>query len=174
MQQSSQMLHDDVIRGRRTTKEFGAEPVDPAVLRELLDAARWAPNHRMTQPWRFRVVGPHALERLMTAAGAGAEKLLRAPTLVVASYVPSPLPLHADEDMQAASCAVYAVLLAAHARGIASYWRTPGVLRTLEGRAAVGMPPGETVLGLLHFGTAPERPDAPARAPVEAYTTWLD
>ena len=58
---------------------------------------------------------------------------MRAPTLVVASFVPSALPLHAHEDEQAAACAVYAVLLAARAEGLASYWRTPGVLRSRRG-----------------------------------------
>ena len=53
---------------------------------ELLELARWAPNHHLTAPWRFRVVGPAALERLKEAAGPeGAAKLDRAPTLVVVS-----------------------------------------------------------------------------------------
>ena len=86
----------EAIRTRRTVKAFRPDPVPREQLERILGAARWAPNHRLTQPWRFRHVGPVALGRLMSASGD--EKLLRAPTLVVASYAPSPLPPHAVED----------------------------------------------------------------------------
>lgn len=165
----------DAIRQRRTVKQFTDEPVPRDQLERILDAARWAPCHRMTEPWRFRVLGPTALGELKVVAGEGAAKLERAPTLVAASYVPSPLPLHAAEDEQAAAAAVYATLLAAHAEGLASYWRTPGILRNDEGRAACGIPSGERVLGLLHFGfPASELPEPPARLPLERVVEWLD
>lgn len=165
----------EAIHARRTVKEFAPEPVPRDQLERILGAARWAPCHRMTEPWRFRVVGPVTLGRLASAAGEGATKLLRAPTLVVASYVPSPLPLHAAEDEQATSCAIYAVLLAATHEGLASYWRTPGLFRAEEGRIAAGVPEGERILGLLHFGMpVTATPDPPARKDVGDYVVWLD
>ncbi len=165
----------DAIRTRRTVKSYRPEPVPRDVLERILEVARWAPNHRQTEPWRFRVLGAEAQSRLKVAAGGGAEKLERAPTLVVASFVPSVLPLHAHEDEQAAACAVYAVLLAARGEGLASYWRTPGVLRSEEGRAAVGIPEGEQILGLLHFGEPEgELPEPPERGPLEHFVTFLD
>src|SRR2546429_9357258 len=60
---------EEAIRTRRTHKVFGTEPLDRDTLLELLELARWAPNHHLTNPWRFRVVGPRALERLKQAAG---------------------------------------------------------------------------------------------------------
>ena len=54
---------DAAIRSRRTHKAYGAEPVDRATLEELFELARWAPNHHLTNPWRFRVLGPGALAR---------------------------------------------------------------------------------------------------------------
>src|SRR4029078_7811581 len=79
---------EDAIRTRRTHKAFKPQPVDRTVLDELFELARWAPNHNLTNPWRFRVVGPQALERLKEAAGPeSAGKLDRAPTLVVCSCV---------------------------------------------------------------------------------------
>ena len=66
---------------------------------------------------------------------AAAAKLDRAPTLVVCSVVRSDDPVEREEDRDAAAVAAYIVLLGAHARGLAGYWRTPGVLRD-EGRAA--------------------------------------
>ncbi|MCW2949482.1 MAG: hypothetical protein JWN41_495 [Thermoleophilia bacterium] len=165
----------EAIQQRRTVKDYRPDPVPSAQLDRILGAARWAPCHRMTEPWRFRVVGPVTLGRLASASGEGAAKLMRAPTLVVASFVPSPLPPHATEDEHAAVCAMYAVLLAAESEGLATYWRTPGILRSDEGRAALQLPPNERTLGLLHFGWARgAAPEAPARAGTDAYVTWLD
>src|ERR687892_2466445 len=135
---------DEAIRGRRTHKAYKPEAVPREVLDELFELARWAPNHNLTIPWRFRVIGPEALERLKEAAGPeAAAKLDRAPTLVVCSCVLSGDPIQDEEDLHATAIAAYIVLLAAHARGLVGYWRTPEVLRGEAGRAAVGLEPAE-------------------------------
>jgi nitroreductase len=165
---------DELIRSRRTHKSFGPEPVSADTLDELLELARWAPNHHRTNPWRFRVLGPETLGRLKDAAGPSeAPKLDRAPTLVLASAVLSGDLEQDEEDLCAAASAIYAVLLAAHARGLAGYWRTPHVLRTKAGREAVGLPDGERFLGLIHLGSSRSRPPAPERAPLETYRFFL-
>src|SRR6266540_2968837 len=133
----------DLIRSRRTHKSFGPDPVAPAVLDELLELARWAP------------------------------KLDRARTLVVASAVLTGDLQQDEEDACATACAIYVVLLAAHARGLAGYWRTPRVLRTKEGREAVGLRDGERFLGLIHLGTPRGDPPAPERAPLDSYRVLL-
>src|ERR687887_425835 len=135
---------EEEIRNRRTHKAYAPEPVERPLLDELLELARWAPNHHLTNPWRFRVLGPRALRRLKRAAGPeAAAKLDRAPTLVVCSCHLSGDPVRDEEDLHATACAAYIVLLAAHARGLAAYWRTPEVLRTEAGRDAVGLGAGE-------------------------------
>jgi nitroreductase len=166
---------EEAIRSRRTHKAYGAEPVDRAMLDELLDLARWAPNHHLTNPWRFRVLGPGALDRLKEAAGPeAAGKLDRAPTLVAVSVVQTGDPVADEEDLCAAACAAYIVLLAAHGRGLAGYWRTPAVLRTSEGRAALGIGDDEHVIGLLHLGPARQEQRPPERAPAADVIEYLD
>src|SRR5262249_55397513 len=159
---------EEAIRTRRTHKAYRPEPVDRGVLEELLDLGRWAPNHNLTNPWRFRVVGPRALERLKEAAGPeSAKKLERAPTLVGCSWVLTGDPVQDEEDLHAAAVAAYIVLLAAHGRGLATYWRTPEILRTPEGQAAVGIPSDERFIGLLHLGTPVQEQKAPERLPAD-------
>ena len=165
---------ETAIRTRRTHKAFHREPVEPEILDELFDLARWAPNHNLTNPWRFRVVGPEALAALKEAAGPeSAAKLDRAPTLVVVSAVCNEDPVQDEEDVLAAGCAAYIVLLGAHARGLAGYWRSPAVLRTPEGRAACGVPEDERVLGLVHLGRARQEKEPPPRAPTADFVTYL-
>jgi nitroreductase len=165
----------ELAAARRTHKTFGSEPVSRDVLLELLDHARLAPNHHLTQPWRFRVLGPESLARLQECAGASeAAKLERAPTLVVATAALSGDLVQDEEDVCATAAAIVLVLLAATERGLASYWRTPGVLRTRRGREVLGIPPGERVLGLLHFGPVDRVPTARERSDVERYVEFLD
>ncbi len=166
---------DEAIRTRRTHKAFAPDPVDRATLEELLDLARWAPNHHLTNPWRFRVLGPDALARLKEAAGPdSAGKLDRGPTLVLVSAVTDEDPVTAEEDLLSAGCAAYAILLAAHARGLAGYWRTPAVLREPAGRAALGIGEGERIVGLVHLGRPRQEQRTPERAPVAEVVTWLE
>ena len=165
---------EDAIRSRRTHKAFAPEPVPRELLDELLDLARWAPNHHLTNPWRFRVVGPQALAALKRAAGPeAASKLDRAPTLIVATQVCSEDPVQDEEDLCATACATYAVLLAAHGKGLAGYWRTPGVLRTPEGMAALGIPQEERFVALIHLGRPRQDKEPPERAPQSAVVTYL-
>jgi nitroreductase len=167
---------ETAIRTRRTHKAYGAEPVPRETLEELFELARWAPNHNLTNPWRFRVVGPGSLARLKRAAGAeAAGKLDRAPTLVVVSSSQSgDDAVQDEEDRYATATAAYIVLLAAHARGLAGYWRTPAVLRTPEGRTALGIGEDEHVLGLLYLGPPRQDRGAPERAPTGEVVTYLD
>ena len=166
---------EHAIRTRRTHKAYSPEPLDRETLDELFELARWAPNHKLTNPWRFRVLGPGALERLKQATGdpMAAAKLNRAPTLVAVSATQTGDPVMDEEDVLAAATAAYVVLLVAHGRGLAGYWRTPGVLRAAAGRTALRIPDDEHVLGLLHLGHARQEPRVPERTPVEAVVTYL-
>ena len=165
---------EEAIRTRRTHKAYGADPVPREMLEELFELARWAPNHNLTNPWRFRVLGPESLGRLKEAADPdAAAKLDRAPTLVAASQVRSDDPVQDEEDLCAAATASYIVLLGAHARGLAGYWRTPPVLRTPEGRAALGVGEEERVIGLLHLGPPRQEREAPERLPPADFATFL-
>ena len=161
---------ETAIRTRRTHKAYGAEPVPREVVEELLDLARWAPNHHLTEPWRFRVLGPESFEALVGAGGPNERaKLGRAPTLVVASATQTGDAHQNHEDVLATACAVYIVLLAAAARGLASYWRTPKLLASPEGRAAVGLPDDEVFVALIHLGhPTVTSPAAKERKPVSA------
>jgi nitroreductase len=169
---------DDLIRSRRTHKAFGPDPVPPDTLRELFDLARWAPNHHVTDPWRFRVLGPRARAALKAAAdehkpGSGG-KLDRAPTLIVASVRQTGDAEQDHEDLLATAVAAYIVLLGAHARGLAGYWRTVPAVATPAGRAAVELPDDELPIGLLHLGEPRQEQRVPERAPVEEFAIFLD
>jgi nitroreductase len=156
------------IRSRRTHKRYGSEPVGEGIVRELLDLARSAPNHHLTEPWRFRVLGPETRRRLDECCGEKeATKLRRAPTLVLATAALSGDPQTDREDLHAVACAVYAVLLGATERGLASYWRTPEALETDGARAILGLAANEAIVALIHLGPKVSEPPEKQRTPVD-------
>src|SRR5437764_11050149 len=108
---------EKAIRSRRTHKAFGPKPVPPAVLGELFELASWAPNHHLTNPWRFRVLGERTRMAVMELAESekpgAASKLARAPTLVAVTALQSGDPAQDREDTFATAVAAYIVLLGA-------------------------------------------------------------
>ncbi len=169
---------EKAIRTRRTHKAFTALALDAEVLDGLFDLARWAPNHHLTNPWRFRVLGLHTRERLMVLAESeqpgSAVKLQRAPTLVAVTASLTGDGVQDREDLLATAVAAYLVLLGAHARGLAGYWRTVAILEDPRGREILGLEPQETPVGVLYLGQAVQEQRVPERAPVEHIASYLD
>jgi nitroreductase len=158
----------DAIRSRRTHKQYGAQPVGESTIRELVELARHAPNHHLTQPWRFRVLGPATRALVEERCGEKeAAKLRRAPTLVLATAKLSGDALTDVEDLHATACAVYAVLLGATERGLASYWRTPVAFAEPAVREALQLAGDEQVVALIHLGPRVTEPPVKDRAAVE-------
>ena len=142
---------DTAIRERRTIGVFSDRPVAPQVIEELIEAARWAPNHKHTEPWRFHVVSGKARQELCDAIlQAGGEfkkdprgKLMRSPLFIAVTQEAVPDDQVRDqEDYAAVCCAVQNMMLAATARGLASKWSTgalaenPAAKRWLGNRRA--------------------------------------
>jgi nitroreductase len=172
------MKLEKAIRTRRTHKAFGPEALDRETLEQLFELARWAPNHHLSNPWRFRVLGEHtrtALLELAEAAQPGsAVKLRRAPTLVAVSAQLTGDAAQDREDLLASAVAAYIVLLGAHARGLAGYWRTVALLDEHPVRELLGLDAREAALGLLYLGTPVQEQRVPERAGVSEIARFLD
>ena len=169
---------EKAIRTRRTHKAFGTRPVDRELLHELFELASWAPNHHLTNPWRFRVLGERtrtALTDLAESEQPGAAvKLRRAPTLVAVTAHLGGEQAQDREDLLATGVAAYIVLLGAHARGLAAYWRTVPLLDDPRARELLGVPPEEEPVGLLYLGEPVQEQRVPERAPPAEFVFELD
>jgi nitroreductase len=167
---------EKAIRTRRTHKAFGVRELSREQLEPLFELARWAPNHHLTNPWRFRVLGPRTRERLMELAEerepGSAVKLRRSPTLVAVSAAQTGDAGQDREDLLATAVAAYIVLLGAHARGLAGYWRTVPLLDDPAGRAIIGIPTDETPVGLLYLGDPVQEQRTAERNPPESFVTY--
>ena len=166
---------EHAIRSRRTHKAFAPDPVPPQLLDELLELARWAPNHHLTNPWRFRVLGPGSLAALKEAAGPeAAGKLDRAPTLVAATAVRSEDP-DAGRGGPLRDCV-------RHLRGAARRPRSracrllahAGSAAHRAGPSRPGDRADERFVALIHLGWPRQEKEPPERAPQSAVVSYLD
>lgn len=178
---------DELVRRRRTSLLVDSErPVPAEVIERLIDAATWAPNHKRTWPWRFTVLTGEARARFGAELGDAAEaaglpegkvaktrtKYLRSPVVLVVWVArrADDDPVRARENRDATAAAVQNLLLAATARGLASYWGSiPDVLVPAARRVA-GVTSGEPV-AVIYLGWPTSEPPAPPRPAPEV--TWL-
>lgn len=181
---------DDAIRGRRSIGRVTDAPVPREVVERLLEAATWAPNYKLTQPWRFTVFTGEARRGLgeahadAVAAGGGnaapearaAQVALtfRAPVIIACVCQPSADdPVTIREDRDAVSAAIQNLLLAAHAEGLGAIWRSGLFCDEPQVREHLGMSPADMAVGFVYLGWPDEAPEPADRLPVQRVTRWL-
>ncbi len=167
-----------------------AEPApDRAQLETLLRAAARAPDHGRLAPWRFVVLQGEARHRLGDAMAevtrqktpdVGAEvldgerrKALRAPVIVAVAAAARPHPKIPEvEQLAAVAAGIENMILAAHALGFGTMWKTGGAAYSPIVKRALGLDESDQILGFVYLGTAVTR--APVRAAeIDAVTRWL-
>lgn len=191
--QSPTMSVLDVIRTRRSISQFKPEPVPAQVIDKLLETVVWTPNHHLTEPWTFYVLGPESRRRFAEIrrdarrdalpdphapeAQAALQKLydntLAAPVIIVFTAAGHPDPEWKEENEWATFGAAYAFMLAAWAKGIGTYFRTGrGVLGSPELRALLGLGSDRRIIGVVYAGY-PETVPQKKRTPAADKTVWL-
>jgi len=156
---------DTAIRERRTIGVFSGQDVAADLVEELIEAARWAPNHKHTEPWRFHVVSGSAREEManaiLSAGGKFAKdprgKLLRSPLFIAVTQQAVPDdPVRDQEDYAAVCCAVQNMMLAATARGLATKWSTGALAEHPAAKRWLGIGPDDRIVAYLYLGYPPE------------------
>jgi nitroreductase len=175
-----------LIRGRRSIDLFESEPVPHGVVLEAIDVARWAPNHRLTQPWRFYLIGPAtrrgitdlAVELEIKKKGERAGPVRRArldgvPGFLVLTTRRSDDALVDREDYAACCCAAHNLMLYLWQRGIGTKWTTGGITRDPRFYSLLGIDATrESVVGFIWYGK-PKVVPTQERKPVAELLTEL-
>ena len=182
----------DAIAQRRSIKKFQDRAVPREEIEALLDAAVLAPNHKLTQPWRFYVLGPAARRRYGLALGqrkanklpdpdaaaAVREKTAAEyegfPALIAVAMVLSESPETREEDYAACMQAIANIMLTALDRGLGTHMRTGAVMDDPTARAAVGVREGERIVAIVSVGVPAEMPAPKSRQGAAAVTQWLE
>jgi nitroreductase len=177
----------NLIKERRTNLRIDpGQPVEPALIADLCEAAVWAPNHRLTEPWRFaaltggarKALGEVAVAALQAQGSTDAARLdktrlkyLRAPVVLAVGCRPDPDQIRHAEDRDAVAAGVQNLLLAATAAGLASYWATGVAARAPATIQLCGFEDGTEIVALVYLGWPTGKPASPGRA--APIITWV-
>lgn len=181
------------IKGRRSAGKLHIDKVPTrAHIEQLLEACTWAPNHNLTNPWRFYVLAGDALvamgemykrliledakdqsEDTRRRADVAAKKPLRTPVTIMVVCETEDPPRRRKEDYAACAAGVQNMLLLAQSMGLAAKWNTGGVIDDPRFKAHFGLAPTAEVVALVYVGYADgSLPQPPARKPAREFTQW--
>lgn len=181
----------DAINQRRTIKRFENQEVSRADIESMLSAATLAPNHRLTQPWRFYVLGPEARYGYGMALGNRKAKKIEDPAaaqkmretvaeehravpgmLAIAMTVNENEEIR-EEDYAAVMMGVQNLALTAVEKGLGTAFKSGAILGDPAARAAVGVADNERIVLVVNFGVASEVPPSKARESAAQLTRWV-
>jgi nitroreductase len=182
------------INQRTSVRRFRPDPVPREIVERLLDCAVRAPNHKLTEPWRFTVLtgaardryaeirAKHRLKRYADPAApealAGAEKMRRetrdTPAFIIAMAAVNPDEITREEDYAATMMAIANLMIAAESLGLGTYLKSGGVMRDPELLELAGVPPNFRVVGLVSLGYPSEQDPPRRRKPAAELTRWVE
>jgi nitroreductase len=177
----------EALATRRTASAFSDRVPPREVLERVIEAATWAPNHHLTEPWRFVVIAGDERGRFADRVAAWMaepdegsprtpaqiesmrKKLVRAPVIVAVIQRGSPDDPTLDlEDYPACACATQNLLLAARAEGLATKWSTGEMATLPPAREQLGLSPGDRIVAYVYLGyPATDEAKPAARRPAE-------
>lgn len=180
------------LESRRSVKKFTDRAVTREQIEAMLEAAVQAPNHRMTQPWRFYVLGPRSRAKYGAALGQRKARKLEdpeaarqlamkveaehraLPAVIAVAVKVAEDPEIREEDYAATMMAVQNLMLAACSMGLGTHLKTGGVMQDPAAREAVGVADGERIVALVNVGEPLELAAAKPRIPARELTQWRD
>lgn len=162
----------ELIRGRRSVDQFTEERPDDSIIRAAVDVARWAPNHHLTQPWRFYLLGPESRDAIIALNGrlvaarkseevaeAKRKRWQAVPGWLTMTCAINGDPVTAREDHAACACAIQNLMLYLHSAGVASKWISGEATQHADLLPLLDIDPArEYCLGLLWYGYPKRKP----------------
>ena len=182
-----------LIKNRRSIfpKTYTEEQIPDTLIMEILENANWAPNHRKTEPWRFKVLQGEARQDLANYMAAwykentpaenfsekkyekNLKKPMLSPTIIaICMQRDTEESVPEWEEIAAVGCAVQNMYLTCSAYDIGAYWSSPGTIKYLD--KPLGLKEGERCLGLFYMGYHQMPKVEGMRRPIGEKVIWLE
>jgi nitroreductase len=185
-----------LIKNRRSIfpQDYTGEKVDDVIVKKILEAALWAPSHKLTQPWRFVVFTDAGLKSMAEAQAAIYKKVTEADGTyreerfqnlltkpLQSSHIIAVLmkrdekkSIREVEEIGAVFCAVQNLYLATTAYDVGGYLSTGGITYFDEAREMFGLTPDDKLIGFFHIGKPSRQPSAPKRKSLDEVVQWVN
>ena len=181
----------DTIKNRRADfpAQYNDQPISKEEVLTILESANWAPTHKRTEPWRFKVfhgVSQIALGKFISETykqttenfseftyNKFMDNPVKAGCVIAICMQRDPKESIPEwEEIAATAMAVQNMWLTAHDMGIGAYWASPGVLKYMD--RFIQMEEGEQCLGFFYLGKYDdELPEGTRKTSIEAKTVWV-
>ena len=172
------------IRSRRTTKIYLKQPVDRKLILDAIDVARWAPNHHLTEPWHFYVLGEQKIQACVDLTRTvvteikdskmgefKAKSAAAIPGWLVVTCNKSDDEILQREDYASCACAVQNLMLYLSEAGVATKWSTGPITRDARFYALLDIDTDSAfVVGIIWYGYAKITPEQSRKDVVEIIT----
>ncbi|SHG69994.1 nitroreductase family protein [Flagellimonas flava] len=181
----------DLIQNRRSVfpAQYNNKPISKETIEKLLEAANWAPNHKKTEPWRFKVVMGDKRGELGQFLAKKYQEIDAKPKQVkikklqenpVRSGAVIAICMQRDpeeslpewEELAATAMAVQNMWLSCTELGIGCYWSSPGLIKYMH--EFLDLNEGEKCLGFFYMGHYDGELPTAERRPMEEKVQWLE
>lgn len=185
---------NELIRSRRSTKPrlFNGSKIDDNIIWQILENSNWAPNHGLTQPWRYKIFADSGLNKLadfqadLYKKTTSTEKfkldkyermktniLKSSHVIVICMKRQKSEKILELEELEAVACSVQNMALTAAAYQICSFWGSGGVTYTEELKNFLGLEEKDRCLGYLYLGYSDEPTTKSRRDPIQDKVEWI-
>lgn len=154
------------IHERRSVRHFMDAPVDRSLIREVLQAACWAPSGLNNQPWRFAVVRDPELKEKIAGLTRYSETMRQASVLIPV-FLDRETSYDYVKDCQAVGAAIQNMLLAIHALGLGAVWIGEILKNKDKVREALELPERLELMAVVAVGHPAHRKQSSHRRPLE-------
>jgi len=156
----------EVITGRRTIKKFKQDSINMEKIITWFNVARFAPNHRMTEPWEIIIIGPETRAKLNHKMDFG-----NAPVLFAVLSKKGKTEVEREENIAATACFVQNFMLLAWEDGLGTFWSS--IATSPKNKELLSVGEDKDVVGVFAVGYPEEVPTVKERALIETKITHL-
>jgi nitroreductase len=152
----------DIIRTRRSVRRFEDKPVPEELLREILEAGRWAPSGMNNQPWKFAVIENRVINEGISKL-TRYSAVIRSARVLIAVFLDNAESYHRTKDAQAVGACIQNMLLEAHSLGLGAVWLGEIIKSDEQIRQLLGLGGELELMAVIALGYAMEDPKATRR-----------
>jgi len=146
-----------VIRERRSIRRFLEKDVPKDLVLKVLDAARWAPSSKNSQPWEFIIIRDEKTKRELAKLARYGWFLADAPVVIAVITDPQKSYAHLIDG----TCAVQNLILAAWELGLGTCWI--GTMNREKAKEILEIPEALHLLTVIPLGYPEKVPGPPPR-----------